>query len=113
MHIDVPLDTDKGLTTLGDLSCSKIVPVANISLTEFSTNLELFIADLLLLNLAVSGISKNGSLYPSCIIFETVSFALIIFFQKLWFCFNFPLTDVFFLICKLKFHTHKVFETIN
>ena len=59
-------------------------------------NLELFIADLLLLNIAVSGVSKNGSLYPSCIIFKTVSFALIVFFQKLWFCFNFPLTDMYF-----------------
>ena len=87
------IDIEKGLTTLRGLSRSKIVPVANISLIEFSINLELFFADLLLLNLAVSGVSKNGSLYP-CIIFKTVSFALIVFFQKLWFCFNFSLTDI-------------------
>ena len=59
-------------------------------------NSKLFIADLLLPNLAVSGVSKNGSLYPSCIIFKTVSFALILFSQKLWFCFDFPLTDMYF-----------------
>ena len=90
MHIDVAqvqnetllpeesIDTNKGLTTL----------VANISLIQFSTNLELFIADLLLLDLAVSGVTKNVSLYTSCIIFKTVPFALIVFFQKL-IC-NFP-----------------------
>ena len=87
------IDTDKGLTKRGG-SRSKIVPVANISLIELSTNLELLIADLLLLNLAVSGVSNNGILYLSCIIFRTVSSALIVFFQKLWFCFNFPLTDM-------------------
>ena len=89
------IDTDRGLTALGGggsggggLSRSKS------TLSEFSTNSELFIADLLLLNLAVSGVSKNGRLYPSCIILKTMSFALIAFFQKLWFCFNFPLTDM-------------------
>ena len=47
-------DTDRGLITIGvegrggGRSRSKIVPVANVSLTESLTNLELFIADLVL-----------------------------------------------------------------
>ena len=78
MHIDVP----------------QVQNDINNSLIELSTYLELFIADILLLNLAMSGVSRNSSLYPCCIICRTVSFDLVVFFQKLWFCFDFPLTDM-------------------
>ena len=90
------VDTGRVLMTLGGWSHSTIVPVPNISLIKFSSSSKLFIANLLLLDLAVSGSYKNGSLYLSCIIFKSVSFELIVFFQKLWFCFNFPLTDIHF-----------------
>ena len=105
MHIDVPQVQTETLffawsnyrhwQKINNSRGVKTVPVANISIIGFSTNLELFTADLLLLNLAVSAVSKNGSLYPSCIIFKTVPFALIVSSQKLWFCFNFPLNDMY------------------
>ena len=77
---DESIDTDRGFITLGWWSRPKIVHAANIFLIEFSTNSELFIADILLLNIAVFGVFKNGSLYSSCTIFKSVSFALIVFF---------------------------------
>ena len=112
MHIDLPQVQNETLfawriyshlqrinNSRGGWSRSKIAPDANISLIEFLTNSQLFIADFLLLNLAVSRVSRNGSLYPSCIIliiFKVVSFALIIFFQKPWFYFKSPLTGKYF-----------------
>ena len=97
-------DNDRGLITIGGegrgggRSRSKIVPVANISLTESLTNLELFIADLLLAFLicklkriyilkvleTISLILLSKELYetlPS----ESVCFALLLNFGKIFF----------------------------